>query len=321
MNDIDDSLKQEAVVTGGHAPITNQPQKRTQAESENFFEEGYIDEVEDNAGEEDFGGNDLRSRIDSAGISRSAVEIEPVSEAYTASYSDRISEVVIGSDDRVRINNTKRFPYRAICHLSIRARNGQRFLGTGWFVNPRTLITAGHCVYLHRAGGWPASIIISPGRNGNSRPYGSCVARSFRTVRGWVRARNRNYDYGAIILPRNCSFVRRNLGHFDVMVANERMLRRQFINIAGYPGDKPAGTQWYHGRRITGLTGQRIVYDADTTGGQSGSAVHIVQRYRGRPARRVAIGIHTTGKITGNSGVRINQQVLSNIQRWKREGA
>ena len=110
-------------------------------------------------------------------------------------------EVIIGKDDRVRIQNTKVVPWNRICHLTIEGKNGSRYVGTGALIGPRTVVTAGHCVFLHGAGGWASS--ISPSRqdaNGNSFPFGKAMAVQLHTVKGWKDGKNRQYDYGAITL-------------------------------------------------------------------------------------------------------------------------
>jgi V8-like Glu-specific endopeptidase len=127
-------------------------------------------------------------------------------DAIYGSYSDMssersLAEVIIGPDNRVRINPTTTYPWRAICSLKITAANGKKFIGTGWLVSPRTVITAGHCVYMHDEGGWARSIEVIPALNDASRPYGSFVGTVLRSTNGWVQSKNREYDYGCIILP------------------------------------------------------------------------------------------------------------------------
>ncbi len=50
--------------------------------------------------------------------------------SYPELYEKSLSEVIIGTDDRVRISPTTSFPWRAICSLRITAQNGNRFIGT-----------------------------------------------------------------------------------------------------------------------------------------------------------------------------------------------
>ena len=156
-----------------------------------------------------------------------------------------IIEVVIGVDDRVQVHNTTDYPWRAICSLSIKAADGSNWIGTGWFVAPRTVITAGHCVWMHDHGGRVASIRVMPGRNGSATetPFKSCLATHVRTTTAWIDDRDSDRDYGCVILPQ--SFMDYSpLGTFGYASLSD--LDGLTVNISGYPGDKPTGTQWFH---------------------------------------------------------------------------
>jgi V8-like Glu-specific endopeptidase len=181
-------------------------------------------------------------------------------------------------------------------------------------VGHRTVITAGHVVFIHGRGGWVRSIEVIPGRNGSQRPLGSCNATSFRSVRGWTEGRKRSHDYGAIMLPGDCDLGRR-LGYFGYANYGLLPLLGMNVNLSGYPGDKAAGTQWWHARRIKWVTGRTLVYNIDTAGGQSGSPV-----WRKKGNQRYAVGIHTNGSSSGNSATRITKPVFDNIKAWKQAG-
>ncbi|WFG43621.1 trypsin-like serine peptidase [Pseudonocardia alni] len=219
-------------------------------------------------------------------------------------------ETVIGRDDRTRVLNTRAVPYKRICHLLITAPDGKRYSGTGWFIGPRTIATAGHCVYLHGAGGWAREIVVTPGRDGENRPYGTMTATRFSSVAGWTQGRSRDHDYGVIHLPR--SFPAMDIGHFGFAAFNDARLRGTRLNLAGYPGDKETGTCWQHGQQPRALTPTRIVYTADTSGGMSGCPVFVTTA----DGRRYAVGIHTTGSLRGNSATRINRAVFTNLKNW-----
>jgi V8-like Glu-specific endopeptidase len=79
-------------------------------------------------------------------------------------------ETVHGRDDRVRIQATNNYPWRVHSSLLITARDGSRWIGTGWFIGPHTLVTAGHVVHIVNSGvagrdGWVRRIEVMPGRN------------------------------------------------------------------------------------------------------------------------------------------------------------
>jgi V8-like Glu-specific endopeptidase len=239
-------------------------------------------------------------------------------EAFFASYPElyqrSISEVIIGTDDRVRISPTTSFPWRAVCALRITAQDNTKWIGTGWLVAPRTVITAGHCVYMHDHGGWPKSIEVIPGLNDSQRPFGSCTGTTFRSVVGWVNSKQREYDYGAIILPTNCRPGDKT-GVFGFAVKDNPYLMNAYLNLSGYPGDKGGNQQWFMARRAKSVAPRVIYYEIDTMGGQSGSPVWVKVGNA-----RYAVGIHTNGLISGNSATRIVQPVFNNIQAWKNLG-
>lgn len=224
-------------------------------------------------------------------------------------------EVIIGADNRTRINPTTAYPWRAICALKITARNGQRYVGTGWLIGPRTVITAGHCVFMHDAGGWAASIEVIPAMNDNSRPYGSAVSSDLRSVTGWTSSRNRDNDYGAIILPAN-KRLGDTVGYFGFATRNDATLQNAALNLSGYPNDKGANQQWFMAQRPSNVGSRVLTYQIDTYGGQSGAPVWLLEN-----GNRYGVGIHTNGASSGNSATRIVQAVYNNMVNWKAQGA
>ena len=227
-------------------------------------------------------------------------------------YPEPVLEIVHGTDDRVKITNTGSYPWRAHASLRITAADDSLWIGTGWFVGPNLLVTAGHVVYINNSGvpgrdGWVKRMVVMPGRNGATLPYGSVTSASFWTVNGWAGSGNAEYDYGAIVLNQPLGSL---TGWFGF--GNWPNLDGVRGNISGYPGDKPAGTQWYAGRRIDSTTSRKVFYDIDTAGGQSGSAV-----YRFSNGGRYGIAIHAYGGSRVNSGTRINGAVFKNIKAWK----
>jgi len=225
-----------------------------------------------------------------------------------------VLETVHGPDDRVKITTTGVYPWRAHASLLITARDGSMWIGTGWFIGPHTLMTAGHVVYIKNSGvagrdGFVRSIKVMPGRNGSTLPYGSVTTSNLRTVRGWVDDGDEDYDYGAIILSTNLGS---QTGWFGFGVYSDSTLKASVGNISGYPGDKPDGTQWYAARRIDSVGPRKVFYDIDTYGGQSGSCV-----YRIVGGNRYAFAIHAYGGATTNSGTRIVTPVYNNMVAWK----
>ncbi len=223
-------------------------------------------------------------------------------------------ETIHGPDDRVQIPDTAAYPWRAHASLLITAADNSTWLGTAWFIGPHTLMTAGHVVYLKNSGvegrdGWVKSITVMPGRNGSSLPYGAVTSTIFHSVLGWTEKGDPNYDYGAIILPTDLGHT---VGWLGFGAYPDADLLSCIGNIAGYPADKPAGTLWYAARQMASVDSQKVYYDIDTTGGQSGSAVC---RLIGQD--RYSCAIHAYGGAVTNSGTRITPPVYNNMLAWK----
>ncbi|MGB8690336.1 MAG: serine protease [Microcoleus sp.] len=236
-------------------------------------------------------------------------ELEALQDAATLEFLE--PETICGRDDRVRISPATNIPWRWICQLIITFPGG-RFIGTGWFIGPRTVMTAGHCVYSKGAGGWAQKIEVIPGMDSASRPFGSQVGTSFRSVKGWTDSTNPNYDYGAIILPNND--LGNRVGYFGFANLSDSELKNLTVNNSGYPGDKPFGTQWFNAGRITQVTDRKIYYMVDTYGGQSGSPV-----WRLLNGQRHGVGIHAYGGCP-NSATRIVKPVFDNMLAWRNLG-
>jgi V8-like Glu-specific endopeptidase len=245
------------------------------------------------------------------------VQLRPIGEASYGPLGP-VLESVIDTDERRRITTTDRYPWRVHASLRITAADGSAWIGTGWFISPRTLITAGHVVHIKHSpvpgrNGWVRRIEVIPGRNEVHRPFGSAISTEFHSVTGWTENGDAEYDYGAIVLPETQPLGNQT-GWIGYAAYTDAELLSAHLNIAGYPGDKPDGTQWYDHRMTDSVTERKVFYQADTAGGQSGSAV-----YRIVGDNRFSVGIHAYGVgggFTSNSATRINSRRFDNLTAW-----
>lgn len=250
--------------------------------------------------------------------SAEAMPMESLTESESESVEALVTEavmaleVVIGTDERVRIAKTTNVPWRRICALRITMAGNRTYRGTGFFIGPRTVATAGHCVHLKDQGGWAKKVEVIPGANGTLRPFGAAVSTSFRSTQGWVRDGKPESDYGCVVLPPN-AFPGQKFGSFGFGVFPPDVLLARRAVLAGYPGDKPFAELWGMPFQIKTVEPRRLIYTADTAGGQSGSGVYV--KINGK---RYVVGIHNYGATSGNSATRVTEPVFRNLQAWSK---
>lgn len=234
-------------------------------------------------------------------------------------------ETVLGDDDRMRILDTDLAPWRMICALRMQGPGGAGAIGTGWFIGPRTLLTAGHCVFSTQFfGGWASSIEVIPGLNGKgqsprNRPFDSITSTKFSSVDRWTEHEDADFDIGCIHLDEPLGD---KVGWFTLAAFPTEELESFLVNVSGYPADRGRGFEQYHHRnRIVRVTDRRLFYEVDTYGGQSGAPVWVHETETGPP---IAVGIHAYGVggtpatlgITANSAPRIIPEVLEKAREW-----
>lgn len=236
-----------------------------------------------------------------------------------------VFESILGSvDRRKQILETELTPWRMLCALEITNQNNFSYIGTGWFAAPRTVITAGHCVFDPvELGGWATKITVTPGRNGAASPFGKTVSANFSTTDRWLEAQDPDFDYGVIHLSEDLGTP---LGHFGIASLPDTDLQNRLLNICGYPVAPGDGeSQYFHANRVKAVTARRVFYDIDTLGGQSGSPVWA---YLDGSPDPVVVAIHAYGvggvptgmNVIANSGPRILPEVLEVIREWIKKG-
>lgn len=253
-----------------------------------------------------------------------------VHEYLTQSENLNVITSVIGADDRKEVDEflgqpdgspgapaVLPSPFRHLAALRIRWPTGGFARGTGWFIGPRTVVTAAHNLYDATRGGRAQQIEVIRAVEEDFRPYGVVVSQRFFYPQSWPAHADDNDDYGAVALGTD-AFA--EAGNFGVAVLADAELTDRLATICGYPHPSPRplydGWKLYaHACSCTKTTPTRLQYKIDTSKGQSGSPIWIVHPTRGR----VVIGIHTDGEPqggAGNSGTRITQSVYADIQSW-----
>lgn len=219
-------------------------------------------------------------------------------------------ESIVGStDDRILVADPRRAPYRRICALRMQPRFGDDILvGTGWLIGPRSVATAGHCVFDPDRGGWMRSVEVIPGLDGSAAPL-RVTSQTFRAPTAWTDRQDSEFDLGVVQLDRP---IGEQLGWFGLAAWTDGELTKQPVTITGYPLDRGnASRQYEHSRNLLVTQPHRIEYDIDTYGGQSGAPIWLRE-----PRGVFAVGIHTVGGFTQNAGTRITEDVLELLLEW-----
>ena len=312
--------KQSGVPSGGHTPVSNAPTesdfpevKSSESQDPSEGTDAKASKPRDNGTENVPGHHGLEAAA--APAAAQAPDTSGLRDIGEASFGPPSQlETVHGVDNRVQITATASYPWRVHASLLITAADNSMWIGTGWFIGPHTLMTAGHVVHIKNSGvpgrdGWVKKIVVMPGRNGSTLPYGSVTSSTFRSVTGWTTSGDENYDYGAIILPVNT-------GNTVGLVRLRGLLRR-----------RSGGEHREH----LGLSGRQagrdaVVRLAQDRLGQLAQGV-LRHRHRGRAERQCGLPDHRQQPLrrgdprlrrrTTNSGTRIVKPVFDNMVAWK----
>ncbi|MEM8919741.1 MAG: trypsin-like peptidase domain-containing protein [Pseudomonadota bacterium] len=268
-----------------------------------------------------------------AGASPAAAQMLKSGRINTDELNAMSHESVLGDDDRSRIFDTNMSPWRMICAL--RAYWGNRMaVGTGFLIGPNTLLTAGHCVYPKNRRSLPDRLEVIPGLSGDQLPFGGMDASRVSVHPQWQSSFDRSCDVAAVHLPES---IGQRLGWFSVGVRAKTDLSGRWSHVTGYPGEKAeprtdpatgrplpplrAAQLWHHATPVIDVSEDRVFYATDTTGGQSGSPIYIMDENSPTP---IAIGVHAYGMAStpghigeGNSGPWINDALFKLILDWR----
>lgn len=220
-------------------------------------------------------------------------------------------EATFGNDDRVFVADTTRIPWRCVCQLVMEGVDGRQVLGTGWLAGPSTVLTAGHNLLSNSPAHQATKVWVMPGRCGDAVPYGFCTSTTFAVHPDWQQRFDRTADIGVVWLDKPLG---NQLGWFGMAAHNNAQLNNLLVNNAGYPADKPLGTQWFNAGRIMDVSAGFVTYGLDTEPGQSGSPIF----YYDAQMRRIVVAAHVYGETADNIGVRITPTLYQTLAAWIR---
>ena len=200
------------------------------------------------------------------------------------------------------VSDTQMFPHSAICQLRMTAADGTSYIGTGFYIGAKRILTCAHNL------DQMASVTIIPGRNGpgsdaHAQPYGSCtvLSSSWRIAPAYTGDGNWDNDLAVI---DNVPLAAPDGQWFRFL--NATPSERMPIVVCGYAkasiavpeltqaidGDK----QHLHGGRAARQSTPEVIeYPILTLKGNSGSPVYHLDDSSGALEAAVC-AVHVTGE-------------------------
>jgi V8-like Glu-specific endopeptidase len=176
------------------------------------------------------------------------------------------------------VKDTTYFPHSAICQLTMTDAAGNQAYGTGFFIGKNRILTCGHN-FLYAPKGWQATKVrVSPGQNGNDKPFGTSndysvasnvsVHADYRTA---FNAGNYSRDFDLAVIRVDGFPAPGNL-YFDIIEENQS----RNIVLCGYgqSSELEPFKQYMDGGYVAQLVGDEVLnYPIMMRPGHSGSPV------------------------------------------------
>ncbi|OQW92473.1 MAG: hypothetical protein BWK78_01605 [Thiotrichaceae bacterium IS1] len=134
---------------------------------------------------------------------------------------------------------------------------GDRIRATcsGTLVDPKLVITAGHCVHEGPGGDFYDAVVVIPAYEAGEAPLGYAVGYRLSTTPGWAESADFNYDIGLVELEEP---IGAENGWYGLKVdkvedcsAYTKPTEGSIFINAGYPGDTPYDGEYLYARRGT----------------------------------------------------------------------
>lgn len=147
---------------------------------------------------------------------------------------------------------------------------------TAFFIGPRTVLTAAHCLYDRSTHSWPNPGKLVPGKDGASEPWGQWPIVTYYIPTAYITdpAGGYDYDYGVADLDIAPGYTGAP-GWYAMVQAYNNPYNPVYGRLNGYPETHGGGTEQWHSYSgsINGQDGARWQNNVDATAGDSGGCL------------------------------------------------
>lgn len=223
----------------------------------------------------------------------------------SASSNNATPRAMIGDNDMIRDYDT------AVVNLSVG--------GTGFIVDDHVIATAAHCVFSYQTKRFSNNQIKIVDENNNVTiitPKYTDISKTYYSNSTYTT----KYDYALIYVEEDLS----KYGKLQLGVAlDEYIDSHGEVIVSGFPSNssyppnyqgQPYGIRFKAKGKITSSNDERIGYDADTAGGDSGGPVYVEECFSTNSGElydyRTVIAINTTTSYYEGFGIPIDTDML-----------
>lgn len=218
--------------------------------------------------------------------------------------------LIWGTDDRWKIEDTIAFPWRTKVRLFVKWPNIEEpRVCSGSLIGPKSILTAGHCVYRSANGGWASWVRAVPALDRTYMPFADAGAARFNSVSNWTVDEDLDFDYALITLDRR---VGEATGWTGLCSITDSSWENRLFDIGGYPDDKSGGTElWVASGIVLDYNSTNIYHNASTVSGMSGAGMDpwgLTSAY--------TCAVHSGSNSQYNRATRITNARFSRINGW-----
>jgi V8-like Glu-specific endopeptidase len=226
--------------------------------------------------------------------------------------------MIFGTDNRtaIRATDASYSYYAPIVQIVSYFSDGYVSQGSGTIVGANDVLTAAHVLYSKEHGGYATSAEITPGRDGQQKPFGVVLATEFHASASWISLTEYDGDYGLISLSKSIGYATGWATMSELPTSSAAGVIGTLVSSYGYPGDLNTGEVIY---KTTGTVDSKVgdilhfSDDLDAKPGQSGSGVFIQNSAKMEVAGVVS---HESYTPNYNGVLALSANSISALQTW-----